>query len=324
MEKPARFTRAFRDHEHLPGIPVHERTEEMRRIFSQQGTKLVLGQKHTTPKNSRPNSRSATSRPGTSSKNRRLDNSQGPPLGKGVSRPGSVHSRPPTSGLTFQDSIDISESMLSIGAIIDDFKNSLADERIVQDVSLDGDTNASRDIDDNNYPIVPVRKPLTPAPWDKPKLYCRYPSCKKEFKSAFDLFHHTRSFHTAERNFQQTITPSPTKTSGHRGPGGGDMSQVDPRRRPSPTRKNCSGILPDVPKTPIPSPDKYGVVWPVDVLRDQNKFQEAQELATFRAHSAKLREYNLLVVQNLKEKQWSLNKSKKMLSSGTTRPATAQ
>ena len=47
-------------------------------------------------------------------------------------------------------------------------------------------------------------------------------------------------------------------------------------------------------------------------LRAKNKFQEAQELATFRAHSAKLREYNLLVVQNLKEKQWSLNKSKKI------------
>jgi hypothetical protein len=206
--------------------------------------------------------------------------------------------------------------MLSIGAIIDDFHSSLSVER---ERCTDGETGSSltgpASSGAGDRPISPTRRALTPSPWDNPKLYCRYPSCKKEFRSAFDLYHHTRAMHTDTRNFQRTITPSPTKTSGHRGPGGTDTRDIDPRRRPSPTRSTCSGILPDVPRAPQPSPDKYGVVWPVDVLRDQGKFQEAHELEAFRVHSAKLREYNTSLTMGLQEKQWALNKSCKTAAS---------
>ena len=48
--------------------------------------------------------------------------------------------------------------------------------------------------------------------------------------------------------------------------------------RSPPKRENCSGLLPSVPRNRKPSPDRTGVVWPVDVLQQQNKSQENQDL----------------------------------------------
>ena len=52
----------------------------------------------------------------------------------------------------------------------------------------------------------------------------------------------------------------------------------DSRPRSPPRRENCSGLLPEVPRNRKPSPDRTGVVWPVDVLQQQNKWKEGQDL----------------------------------------------
>ena len=320
IEMPARFTRSFRETESLPTLPVEERTSDMRTIYSAKGLKLILGQKHTdskpgsrtqTPKPSRPAS-SKASRPSTSDAKKPM------PVGKGVSRPGSKIERGPNNGLTFENSIDMSVSMLSIGSIVGDF------QRLMNVRSNDAPTEQANPPEDSMLgsvedepslsqsqqspltayrPLSPLRRPLTPAAWSNPKLFCRYPECKQQFKSAFDLFNHTKKAHTVLRNFHQSVVP--VRESGSYRLDG----DIDPRARSPPKRANCSGILPDVPKTKLPSPDKNGLVWPVQVLQQQNKFQESFQMADFRAHSAKLRDYNNLVTQEAKEKNWALNKS---------------
>jgi hypothetical protein len=154
---------------------------------------------------------------------------------------------------------------------------------------------------EGSRPLSPLRRPITPAAWQNPALYCRYPQCKKQFKSAFDLYAHTRKAHTDTRNFSRSVVPQRSSTSYRLADG-----EIDPRKRASPTRPNCSGLLPEVPKTRVPSPDKHGMMWPVEVLNAQKKFNEEHELASFRAHSAKLREYNQLVTADA---NWALNKS---------------
>ena len=108
MQKPARFTRAFRETEAIIPIPVEERTSDMRSIYSKRGEKLILGQKNDSKPSSRPTTSASskpTSRPNTTSRG-------DTPVGKGVSQPGTKPFKPPSSGLTFQDSIDASVSML--------------------------------------------------------------------------------------------------------------------------------------------------------------------------------------------------------------------
>jgi len=277
MERPARFTRAFRETEAIIPIPVEERTSEMRNIYTKRGEKLILGQKNdgsrpsTAPK-SRPNTAAAAGRAKT-------------PVGKGVSQPGTRPKRAPSSGLTFQDSIDASMSMLSIGLILDDFHSLMSNERSNATQALDP-ANPDASLFDSAAtagaprPLSPLRRAITPSAWLQPKLFCRYPQCKQEFKSAFDLYAHTRKAHTDSRNFARTVVPPRSSTSYRLVADG----EIDPRKRASPHRPNCSGLLAEVPKTRVPSPDKHGMMWPVEVLHAQKKFNEEHELAAFRAH----------------------------------------
>jgi hypothetical protein len=322
LERPAPFTRAFRETEGLPSLPVDERTNEMRTIYSAKVHKLILGQKHS-GNNSKPGSRSH-SRPGTAASEAAKRNLV---VGKGVSAPGSKVERGPTSGLTFVDSIDTSVSMLSIGSIVDDFRRLMFSNQsssqggavMAPGATEQEDTNKGEpdvrmgevhgsDVfsppQNTNISLSPIRRPRTPAAWAHPQLFCRYPNCKQLFKNAFDLFNHTKSAHTEKRNFHQSVVPVRSSDSYRLASG-----DIDPRPRSPPKRANCSGLLPEVPRTKQPSPDKNGLVWPVEVLQQQNKFQESFLMADFRAHSAKLREYNNAITQDVKEKQWALNKS---------------
>jgi hypothetical protein len=299
LDKPARFTRAFRETEEIIPLPVDVRTQDMRSIYNEKLKKLILGQKHS----SKPNSRSA-SRPSTAPKRSRPSTGKDVPVGKGVSQPGSKPSRPPTSGLTFQDSIETSMSMLSIGQILDEFHSSVTSQIGEPQSPIGSPENPENsNTKGRDNPILsPLRRPITPAAWKHPKLFCRYPNCKLQFKSAFDLFTHTRKSHTDERNFQQSVVPQRSSVSYRLAQG-----EIDPRRRASP-RSNCSGLLPEVPKAKLPSPDKYGLVWPVEVMQQQSKFQQENELANFRAHSAKLRDYNATITEE-QHSSWVLNKS---------------
>ena len=82
---------------------------DMRSIYSKRVEKLILGQKN----GSKPSSRSGTARTGKPPNSRPSTTSRSvTPVGKGVSQPGTKPLKPPSSGLTFQDSIDASVSML--------------------------------------------------------------------------------------------------------------------------------------------------------------------------------------------------------------------
>ena len=80
-------------------------------------------------------------------------------------------------------------------------------------------------------------------------------------------------------------------------------------------------ILPDVPKNRPHSPDKTGIVWPVEVLQQQSKWQEGHQIELFAQHSAKLRSINAQLLADKKEKYSALNKSAKMLPSDLRNPS---
>ena len=68
---------------------------------------------------------------------------------------------------------------------------------------------------------------------------------------------------------------------------------IDPFHKRPPSRTNCSGLLPAVPRSRPPSPDATGVVWPVEVLQQQTKWQEAMDAKLLREHARELQLVNM-------------------------------
>ena len=317
--KPVPFSREARLHAEIPTTPVNVRVKDIKTCYSRKIEKLVLGQRHSTadPKKDR--------KRGGSRK---------------ASRKGRRSKSPGKSSLDFGDTertgefagdMEGSISMLSIGSVIDSFK-SLMSQELSTSVAKDGNIDPAssyappmtapsasgslpQDLFDagsaaSTIKIAPLRgqKKRNKYEFEKVKLYCRFPNCNKEFKHAFDLYVHTRKEHghLMSRPFKEPVGVQATRPH--------TTGAIDPFHKRPPSRTNCSGLLPAVPKSRPSSPDATGVVWPVEVLQQQTKWQEAMDADLLREHARELQLVNMRLTMSMKKEQFAGNKSQRELS----------
>ena len=320
--KPVPFSREARLHAEIPTTPVNVRVKDIKSCYSQVNEKLVLGQRHSTadPKKSRKqrSSRKASRKGGRRSKS------------PGTSSMGVGEA---DGTAEFTGDLGGSVSMLSISSVIDEFKSLMSQEvsasmvnegsvsdqpsnsalpmtapsvsgSLSQDLLDSGSTTAS------TINIAPLRskKKSSKYEFEKAKLYCRFPKCNREFKRAFELYLHTRKEHghLMSRPFKEPVGVKATRPH--------TTGAIDPFHKRPPSRTNCSGVLPAVPRSRPPSPDATGVVWPVEVLQQQTKWQEAMDAELLREHARELQLANMKLTMSMKQQQFSLNKSQREVS----------
>ena len=227
-----------------------------------------------------------------------------------------------------------SVSMLSISSVIDEFKSLMSQElsesvknesgvcnkaprsapsmaaSSVSGSSVSKDLFDSSSITSSTKSIAPLRskKKGSKYEFENVKLYCRFPKCNKEFKRAFDLYVHTRKEHghLMSRPFKEPVGVKATRPH--------TTGAIDPFHKRPPSRTNCSGLLPAVPRSRPPSPDATGVVWPVEVLQQQTKWQEAMDAKLLREHARELQLVNMKLTMSMKQQRFAGNKSQREVS----------
>lgn len=307
LERPIPFSREARAHAEIPNTPVNVRVKDIQACYNQKNEKLVLGQRHTTKKPNkgdkgrRGRSKRRSASPGQSRTTR------------GVGKGGETN---PLGGPAIN--LEESVSMLSIGSVIDEFKSLMTQELSMQDsVANGGSTVSTRPQSQGLFPegsqstlgIAPLRKNTKSNKYafKEVKLYCRFPNCNKEFKHAFDLYVHSRNEHghQALRPFKQPVIQSTRPST---------TGSIDPFHKRPPIKVNCSGILPAVPKSRPQSPDATGVVFSVEVLQQQRKWNDGIDAERFREHTKDLKKVNAQLTLELKATRFANNKSATLLT----------
>ena len=301
LERPIPFSREARLHAEIPNTPVDVRIKDIQACYNKRNEKLVLGQRHTTKKSNKGDK----GRRGRSKRRGKSPGSGKMTAGDRKSGETNIMGGP---AINLEDSV----SMLSIGTVIDEFKSLMTQELSMQDsVANDGSTASTRPQSQGLFPegskstlgIAPLRKSTrSKYQFEEVKLYCRFPKCNKEFKHAFDLYVHSRNEHAhlASRPFKEPVIQSTRPNT---------TGSIDPFHKRPPVKANCSGILPAVPKSRPPSPDATGVVWGVEVLQQQRKWNDLIDAERFREHTKDLKKVNAQLTLDLKASRFANNKS---------------